>query len=602
MHQIPFDARAVRKQLERILANSEFAQSERMCRFLRLAVEYSLGNRAGELKEYLIGVEVFDRPAFDPRVDPIVRVEARRLRSKLEKYYEGEGARDEILIALPKGGYAAVFASRQAETRKQSVRPADATIAVVPFSNLSPGGDWDYFSDGLTQELIHGLTRVQGLRVVAWNSAVQLRGATYDIHAIGKQLSVAAVLTGSVRRAGSRVRISVQLIDTGTNYYLWSETYDRELDDLLQIQDQIGRAIVGALRITLADHLALPVLRKAAFPFEAHNLYLKGRFEWNKRTAAGLRLSVEYFEKAIAIDDTFALAWAGLADGFTLLADYSLMAPAEAMPKAKHAAQRALELDPSRGEAWASLALIASLFEWEWEIAETHYLRAIELNPGYATVHMWYGIDHLAQLGRFEEAYREIELARQMDPWSSMNIESEGFLHLLAKEYDAAIQFYREALAVDRTFYKVWTSLGRALIQKGEYEEAIRMLEKGRSLGGAIPNVLAALGQAHALAGRPERARSFLEELRTLAGSRHVSSTCYAIIHMGLGEKELALQALETGCDRRELPMAALAVHPAYDSLRDEPRFAALVERLGLTSAMQSPARPVTVQLSAPKS
>jgi TolB-like protein/Tfp pilus assembly protein PilF len=597
--QTAFDAWAVRQQLERILANSEFAQSERMCRFLRLAVEYSLEDRACELKEYLIGVEVFDRPSFDPRVDPIVRVEARRLRSKLDKYYEGEGSRDEILIGLPKGGYAAVFGARETRKKQPLKAHTPSTIAVLPFSNLSQGGDSDYLSDGLTQELIHGLTRVQGLRVVAWTSAAQLRGASYDVQGIGQQLSVAAVLTGSVRRAGSRVRIGVQLIDTASNYYLWSEVYDRELDDLLQIQDEISRAIVSALRITLADYFPPPVPPKRPFDFEAHNLYLRGRVEWNKRTDTGLPLSVEYFEQAIARDANFALAWAGLADAYTLLGEYTLLPPYEALPKAKRAALRAVELDPSRGEAWASLALIGTIFEWDWATAEAHYIRAIELNPGYATVHMWFGTDHLAHMGRFDEAYREIELSGQMDPWAPMNIGSQGFLHMLARQYDAALQIYARALELDRNFYKVWTLLGRALIQKGDYDEAVRTLEKGRALGGAIPNVLGALGQAHALAGRPERARALMEELIVLSRQRYVPATCYAMVHLGLGEKDLALQSLEAGCDRREFSMVALAVHPVYDCLRDEPRYRAMVHRMGLDSALEAAGRSWSFPFSA---
>jgi TolB-like protein len=598
--QTAFDARAVREQLERILANSEFAQSERMCRFLRLAVEYSLENRACELKEYLIGVEVFDRPSFDPRLDPIVRVEARRLRSKLDKYYEGEGSKDEILIGLPKGGYAAVFGSRET-CKKQPLRAfTPSTIAVLPFSNLSPGGDSEYFSDGLTQELIHGLTRVQGLRVVAWTSAAQLRGFSYDAQAIGQQLSVAAVLTGSVRRAGSRVRIGVQLIDTASNYYLWSDVYDRELDDLLQIQDEISRAIVTALRITLADHLPPPVPPKRPFDFEAHNLYLRGRVEWNKRTDAGLSLSVDYFEQAIARDANFALAWAGLADAYTLLGDYTLLPPDVALPKAKRAALKAVELDPSRGEAWASLALIGTTYEWDWATAEACYIRAIDLNPGYASVHMWFGTDHLAHMGRFDEAYREIELACQLDPWSPMNIGSQGFVHLLARQYDAALEIYTKALELDRNFYKVWTLIGRALLQKGEYDEAVRMLEKGRTLGGLIPNILGALGQAHALAGRPEQARVLMEELKVLAHRRYVPATCYAMVHLGLGEKDLALQVLEAGCERQELSMVALAVHPAYDCLRDEPRYRGMVHRMGLDSALEAAGRSWSFPFSAP--
>ncbi|MDQ6665206.1 MAG: tetratricopeptide repeat protein, partial [Acidobacteriota bacterium] len=527
---------SIREQLQRILASSEFAQAERMCRFLRLVVEYTLEDRAGELKEYLIGVEVFDRKdLYDPRLDPIVRVEARRLRSKLKKYYEGEGKADEAFIELPKGSYVPVFGSRPENLPGV---PASA-IAVLPFANLSAEEENEYFSDGLAQELIHGLTRVEGLRVVAWNSAEQLKGKPYDIRAIGARLSVGAVLTGSVRKAGDRVRIAAQLIDAPTSLYLWSEVYDRQLKDLLAIQDEISRAIVETLRIKFAGRLHLP-LSKSCNP-ESHNFYLRGRFHLSKRTAEGINRSVECFESAIAEDPGCALSWAGLADACALLADYGLFKPLSVMPRAKQAALRAIELDPSLGEAWTSLALIRSLYEWQWAEGEICYRRAIELNPGYATVHHWYGVDYLAMLGRFDEALSEIERARQMDPLSTIIIEGHAFIYMLARQYDVAIRTYREALELDPFFYKSYTSIGRTLIQKGQYAEAIEMLERGRSLAGDSPNILAALGQAHALAGDADRARGFLNELQTASCHGYVPSTSFAIVYLGLGENERAL-------------------------------------------------------------
>ena len=552
-----------------------------MCRFLRLSVEYSLDNRAAELKEYLIATEAFDRkPSFDPRLDPIVRVEARRLRSKLVKYYEGEGRADEIVIDLPKGSYAAVFSSRPQLRTEAPARATEGTIAVLPFANLSAEEENEYFSDGLTQELILKLTRVEGLRVVAWNSAVQLRGASYDVPSIGRQLSVGAVLTGSVRKAGQRARIAVQLIDASTNLYLWSEAYDRELEDLLCLQEEISRAIVGTLRLKLADRL--PARPAASANFEAHNLYLKGRFHWNKRTADGLNRSVDFFERALALDDTCALCWAGLADAWTLLADYGQRESSDVMPRARRAAEKAIALDPSMGEAWTSLALIRCGFDWEWEDAERCFRRAIELNPGYSTVHLWYGADFLIPLGRFDEARVEIDLARRMDPLSNIIIECDGFLYMMTRRYDEAIAAYQEALDLDSNYYKAWASIGRALIQKSEYKEAIDKLERARAIGGDIPNVLGALGQAYALAGTPERARILIQKLRDESRTRHITSTCLAIIHLGLGEIDLALCALETSCDRRELPLMNLNVHPVYDCLRAEPRFRNLLRRMRL--------------------
>lgn len=575
----------IRAQLERILASTAFAQSERMCRFLRMVVEYSFENRDSELKEYAIALRVFDRkPAFDPRLDPIVRVEARRLRTKLDQYYERAGTDDEIRIELPKGSYAVRYSRRDpcppAAGDSTPVAP-DTAIAVIPFANLSRGEENEYFSDGLTEELILGLTRVPGLRVVAWTSAAQLRGE-HDFRGVGQRLNVGAVLTGSVRKAGNRIRVTAQLIDTENSNYLWSEAYDRQLKDLFQIQDEISRAIVGTLRIQLAGRFSFPAIRPAAWNFEAHNLYLKGRFEWNRRTSEGMRRSERFFEQAIELEPGFALGWAGLADSRTLLGEYGIARPEESMPRAKQAALRAVELDPSLGEAWASLGLVYGVYEWEREQAEECYRRAIHLNPGYSTVHYWYGVDHLAMLGRFEEAEAEIRIARMLDPWSTAIIEGDAYIRMLRGRYDEAIRTYREALEIDPKFYKSWTSAGRALIQKGEYDEAIAMLEKGRSLAGGIPSILGALGQAHALAGHTREAREILHEVQTGVRERSIPLTCLAIVHLGLGETDAALDALEAACDRREAALSALKVHPVYNGIRDKPRFQALLRKVRL--------------------
>ena len=234
------------------------------------------------------------------------------------------------------------------------------------------------------------------------------------------------------------------MVQTAHSSYLWSEAYDRQLRDLLQIQDEISRAIVGTLRIHLAGRFSAPAPRRAAYNFEAHNLYLKGRFEWNRRTPEGLRRSVRFFEQAIELEPGFALGWAGLADTCTLLAEYAVASPEDSMPRAKQAALRAVELDPSLGEAWTSLAMVYDLYEWERELAEECYRRAMRLNPGYATVHHWFAADHLAMLGRFEEAEAESRLARMLDPWSTIIIENEAFIRLLRGQYDESIRISRK--------------------------------------------------------------------------------------------------------------------------------------------------------------
>jgi serine/threonine-protein kinase len=576
-------APVVRRQLQRILASSGFANAERMSRFLRFTVDIALQNRSAELKEYLIGVEVFDRPEnYDPRLDPVVRVEARRLRSKLASYYETDGKNDALLIEYPKGTYAPGFRDRSEVVKAQTAPatlPPGSTIAVLAFTNLSADAENEYFSDGLTQELIHLLTKVDGLRVVAWNSSSQLKGKAPDPYSVGQQLKVSTVLTGSVRGSSERLRITAQLVDTANGYYLWSETYDRQMQDVFSIQEEISSAIVKTLRTKLAG--AMPAMKSSARNLEAYNLYLKGRFHLNKRTGAGLNLSVQYFTDAIKVDPSFAMAYSGLADAYTLLADYGLLHPSEAMPKAEAAAQKALDFDPLLGEAEASLGLIRSNYDWKWSEAEKHYLRAIELNPGYATAHMWFGIDHLAMLGRMEQARYEIEIARELDPLSLIIREGVGFVAMLNRQYDDAISKYREMQELDPYFYKSYTSIGRAYIQKGMYDEAIALLHKGRSLAGEVPNILGALGQALALSGKRSEARQLLHQLQELSQHRHVACSSFALIHTGLGEKERALEILEAGCEQRQPVLVALNVHPAYDDLRGEPRFNAILKRIG---------------------
>ena len=264
---------------------------------------------------------------------------------------------------------------------------------------MSIDRDTEYFSDGLTEELIHRLTKVRGLMVVAWSSAARLKGQPYDIREIGRQLGVSTVLVGSVRGSGGRARVTAQLIETSSGRYLWSETYDRKIEDLFAIQEEIARAIVNTLPVVLLDRQGDPVIQRPAHNQEAYNLYLQGRFHWNKRTADGLELGARLFEQAIALEPDFAPAYSGLADSYTLFADYGLESSDEVIPAAKAAARRALDIDPTLAEAHASLGLIRSLYDWEWAEGERHYRRAIELGPGYATARHWFAVDYLGVLG-----------------------------------------------------------------------------------------------------------------------------------------------------------------------------------------------------------
>jgi TolB-like protein/Flp pilus assembly protein TadD len=568
--------------LEKILAHRLFVRSERMGRFLRFAVERTLAGQAEELKEYLIGVEVFDRrQSYDPRIDPIVRVEARRLRAKLRAYYDGDGRADSVMIEFARGSYAPRFHLKAAPAPVSLSAPRDEqgliTTAVLPFANLSPSPENEYFSDGLTEELIHALTKVPGMRVVAWTSAARMRGRQEDILTIRRQLQVGTVLTGSVRISGSTLRVRAQLIDTETGLYLWSETFDREMQEVFAIQEEIAGAIVRTLRVQLAAPAA-----RGRTTVSAYDWYLKGRYLCHRRTPGDMRQSIQCFERAIAADPNSALAYAGLADAHSLLVDYGLVRPAEGVPPAAEAAERAIALDPDLAEPYASLAFIRSLHDWDWDTAGRLYQQAIALNPGYATARHWHAVDYLALLGRFEEADAEIDVAVQLDPLSSIILEGRAYIFMLMRRYEEAIAVCRKILVSDPSFYKAYTSMGRAYGQLGDYSEALSLLEKGRSLAGDVPSILGAMGQMYAFSGDVCRARELLARLERLAEAQYFPMTALAVIHLGLGDRARSLDCLEKGCDRRDAPLTTLKVHPVYDPLRGEPRFQALLRRLHL--------------------
>ena len=587
----PHREQAIRQELGRILASSLFARSGRLCRFLTFSVEKALQGESDRVKEYVVGVEAFGRgPSFDPRVDPVVRVEARRLRERLKAWYDGEGRDAVVRIELPRGGYAAVFVDPPDGKLRPKPVAAQKTIAVLPFTNLNSGSDLDYLCDGITEELIHALTRVRDLRVVAWNSVSRMKGREQDIAAIREQLQVETILRGSVRCLGERRRITAQLIDAATGYYLWSEAWDRSAADVFAVEEDIAQAIVNTLRVRLWPEARTRLTPKAT-SVECYNLYLKGRFQWNKRSPEGLRMGLRCFEEAIAIDPEWALGWAGIGDSYAVLADYGLLDQEAAIPAANRAAEKAVELDPTLAEAYATLGLLRSRYDWKWDEAHRYFRKAIELNPGYATAHHWYSVDYLAMVGRFDEALAEIDLAIALDPLSAIAQEGRGHLLMLAGRYDESLRQLEALSEFDPSFYKVWSTQGRVYAQKGDYSKAIELYEKGLELAGEMPNLLGALGQAYAPAGQTERARELLRKIEEISIERQrtgvsrgpaVPATAFAIVHLGLGEYDRALEWLERGMDQRLMPLSALKVHPVYTPLRAEPRFQVLLQRLGL--------------------
>lgn len=582
----------IRRQLERILASEGFARAERMSRFLRFIVEQTLLGRGDQLKEYVIGVEVFDRKgSFDPRTDPVVRGEARRLRSKLKEYYDAEGQNDLLRVVLAKGSYVPRFenASFTKPAFETTTAPAAAmyrpkAIAVLPFINLSADNENEYFSDGLTEEIIHALGKVKGMSVVARTSVFQFKGRAYDIRKLGEQLNVQTVLEGSVRKAGERLRITAQLINVLDGYHLWSETYERKMEDVFAIQEEISNAIVNALKPICQEEL--PLVRRAYENLEAYHLFLKGRFHSRKRTEEGLKRAIEFFHQATEIDPDYAAAYAGLAESFSLLAHKGLFWPRDVMPKARNAALKAIALDDQVSEAHMALGFVESAYDWEWEKAEHHYQQALQVaSYGNAEAHHWYSSDYLAPLGRLDEALEQIQHAQFVDPLSHLINSSLGFVLIMRREYDRTIDHYRKCLELDPSYYHFYTGLGRAYAQQGMLEKALDFFLKGKELSGDLPYITGVIAHCHAMMGRFSQAEKLLGELLLLAQERYIPSSTLALVYSGLNKMDEAFRWLERAFAERESSLVYLNVYPTYDILRQDPRFHALVGRMGLLPA-----------------
>lgn len=582
---------AIRGQLEKILASEAFARAERMSRFLRFIVHETLNGKGAQLKEYLIGVEVFDRDkSYDPRTDPVVRGEARRLRTKLMEYYEREGKDDLVRIQLPKGSYAVVFQSSSdvgpADHTSTSVRstPAGAkSIAVLPFLNLSPNPENEYFSDGLTEEIIHALGKVNGMSVVARTSVFQYKGRAYDIRQIGEQLRVQTVLEGSVRSSGERLRVTAQLVNASDGYQLWSETYDRSMVDLFAIQEELSGAIVNTLRQYWAVPVELPPVRRSSSNLEAYHLFLKGRFFLQKRTEEGLRRGIGFFEQAIELDPAYADPYAGLAECFSLLTHKGLEMPRNVMPKAKSAALKALALDGQVPEAHIALGFVRSTYDWEWEEAEQHYLQALQTNShSKAEAHHWYASDFLTPLGRLDEALYHIQLSQFLDPLSHLTNSSVGFVRISRREYDEAVDHFRKCLEIEPEYYHFHTFLGRAFALKGDLDLALNCFERGLELSGDLPYVRGIVAHCYALMGRRKEAEAILNGLLRLSKGRYVSSMTLALIFIGLGRFDEAIRCVEKAYKVMEGPLVFLNVYPTYDPIRNHPRCQEMIRSMGL--------------------
>jgi serine/threonine-protein kinase len=457
----------------------------------------------------------------------------------------------------------------------------DGAIAVLPFVNTNQDGEMEYLSDGVTEELISALVKVDGLQVVSRTSVFALKGRQEDVRSIGSMLGVATVLEGTVQQAGNRLRITARLTDVRDGRTMWSEKYDREMRDLFAIQDEISRTIVNTLRGTLFVSLGDAAPARYSQDVKAYNLYLKGRFHWNRRSREGIAEGIRYFKQAIAEDPSYALAYSGLADSYALQTDYRGIPTADGMEQAKTEARHALELDEALAEAHTSLGWVTFIYDWNWDAAKQEFIRAIELNPGYATAHQWYAWLLMA-LGHHDEALSEGRAALELDPGSVSIRRSMGWLNHYAGHSNAAMQHLRRAVEMDPTASENHRVLGAAYTQARMYDEARTSLEEAVALSGRSPYAVAGLGYLQALCGQKRDAASLLAELQQRAQTKYLSPVAFVTLHIALGNRDDALASLQRAYEERRGWLVYLNVEPLLDPLRDSTRFKQLLQTMRL--------------------
>ncbi|HEX8088653.1 MAG TPA: protein kinase [Blastocatellia bacterium] len=469
-------------------------------------------------------------------------------------------------------------AARRARTR----RGVDS-LAILPLANAGGDPDAEYLSDGITESIINNLSQLPKLRVMARSTVFRYKGKEVDPRQVGGDLGVRALVTGRVLQRGEVLIIKVEMVDTEDGSHLWGEQYNRKLSDIFTIEEEISSVISEKLRLKLSGAQKKQLGKRYTENTEAYQLYLKGRYYWNRRTDEGLRKGIEYFHQAIESDPNYALAYAGLADSFNILASYSAIAPKDAFPRAKAAAMKALELDDRLAEAHASLAFVKFGYDWDWAEAERAFKRALELNPGYAPAHQWYAL-YLAAMNRMDEAASAMNRARELDPLSLPINTNAGWILYLARRFDKAIETYEKTLELDPDFTLAHRRLGQAYEQKFMYAEARSEFEKCLALSGNDTETMAALGHAYAVAGEQGRARQVMNDLIALSKDRYVPSYLIAIIWMGLGDVDATFEWLERAYEERYGFLAYLGAGPIFDPIRSDPRYEELARRVGLAA------------------
>jgi serine/threonine-protein kinase len=460
--------------------------------------------------------------------------------------------------------------------------PASRTIAVLPLINMSPDPENEYICDGLSEELIDGLTQIPTLRVVSRSSSFQFKGASSDVREIGLRLGAKLLVQGSLRRSGESLRLNMQLSEADEGFQIWSQRFDAQVHDLFALQDELTAAVLERLREQLGTRLPDLEAERHMPTAEAYDLYLQARFAFNRETPADFREALDLFQRSAAADPNFAPAFVGIAETHMRLDWYGLEAASEAVPQVKSALSAALRLEPDSVAGLCSMALMQAGWDWDWKAAGATFKRALVSGEGSATVHFHYGLDYLTPLGRLEQALRQLRYALQLDPLSPIVNTAVGGCLYRMRRWDESIEILNKTLQSTPGFGHAYWSLGRALLEKDRPEEALKQFEEATGIMGQIPAAISELGYCYARMGWREDAKARIEELNHLAQTEWVSPLSTALVHVALGDERAAMEQLEQAFQKRIRQLIWVNVDPRYDPLRRNPEFERLIARLGL--------------------
>ena len=573
------------KQLERILNSKSFEGVDRLKRFLRFIVAETLAGRGDQLKEFTVGEQVFDKGAdFDPRSDPIVRVQAGRLRARLTRYQLEEGQNDEIVLELPKGRYVPLFRAREANPPKRrlsAVLLERNSVLVVPFEHQGLDPELANLCRSLTQDVTHAVTQIEGLMVIA--SGDRTLAQVLDHSATGVQPPAAILVHGNLQQRGDKLRINWQLIEGTSGRYLWSEADTCSTsEDIFELQDRIAQAIVAKLRESWSEHGWKSREEQSRKNLAAQNLYAQGRYQMEQRTEEGLLLAVSLFKRAIAEDSQFAKAHAGMADAYELLGHYGVLAPVEVWTKAPSSAGLAVLLDDTCAEAHIALAHVRSTQDWDWEGAEHEFRRALELDPRNPTAHHWYAVSCLAPFGRLDEALDSMQVARALAPLSCIIACDCARVHYYRGEYEFAMEQCDQAIELNPYFSQAYWMQGFIQEHHREFARAETAFNRALQLWPRSRRSKSGLARVYALMGKRREARQLLHELQQLSDIAYVSPWELASVRFALGEEEAGFEWLKKAFKDRSFELLSIKVDPHFDPLKTNPTFQELARQLGL--------------------